>query len=317
MKRRNIKIVLVIFIALFLSIYLTYSQKDKNDKLLSSQVDANPKILVVSSLFPWYDLAKEIGGERVNSILLLSPGLDAHSFEPKPQDILKISQSQLFLYTSDEMEPWAKDLEQALNGNNRMIALAEVAELSETENNNEGLKHSDPHIWLDPLIMKDLASHLVDVLSELDPLGSSVYQANLARYQASLERLDEDYRETLSHCQRHELIYAGHSAFAYLARRYQLDYETASGFSPNAESTPARLVALSDKLRTKDAHYLFTDSLENQQLAQALSQNSGLEILTLKTGANLAKTDFVANLNYEAIMRYNLKQLSIGLLCQE
>lgn len=323
MSRKKLVILIVIVLALFLSLYLSYLTKDRHEIQLATLKSSDNRILVVASLFPWYDLAQEIGGERVQTVLLLSPGLDAHSFEPRPQDILMINQADLFLYTSKEMEPWAQDLASALNSLNKSLAMTEVLDLGDQTNftDENDLVSSDdnhdPHIWLDPIIMGKLARELKPVLSQLDPEGESIYQSNLLKYLARLDQLDRDYRETLNNCESRQVIFAGHSAFAYLARRYQLDYISASGFSPNAESTPNRLVVLSDLLRKNKAKYLFSDSLENKQLAEALAKNMGLEILSLKTGANLSKTDFASQLSYEDIMRYNLSQLSQGLTCQK
>lgn len=327
MKLRNLRILAIIFLALFISIYLSSLKEDEGSETNLTSVSKDEEILVVSSLFPWYDLVKEIGGDRVKSVLLLSPGLDAHSFEPKPQDILRISQSAIFFYTNKEMEPWAKDLTQSLNNSLKIVALAEDMSQLEVEHeadhdhadehdDNHEHEHGDPHVWLDPIIMKDMARRVKADLSEVDSQGEAIYAANLAKYLDRLSALDTDYRDTLANCQQREVIYAGHSAFAYLAERYNLDYESASGFSPNAESTPGRLIALSNSLAEKNLGYLFTDSLENQQLAEALSRSGKIEILTLKTGSNLSKADFAANLSYEDIMRYNLSQLSLGLICQ-
>lgn len=333
MKNKHFWLIIIILAAFFFPVYLSYLQRDVNDTQERPPIKDQSKVLVVTSLFPWYDLVKEIGAERVEPVLLLSPGLDAHSFEPIPQDILRISQSDLFLYTNNLMEPWARNLTRSLNDSKRIIALVGDPSLFESDNvpdnegngNNNGDQdedfhddfHDDPHVWLDPLIMEDLAFKVKELLSSVDPGGRLVYQANYERYLASLELLDKDYRLTLSNCQNRDFIFAGHSAFSYLAKRYDLSYESASGFSPNAESSPKRLMVLNNKLEEKNLQYLFTDILENQQLAQSLSKSAKVEILNLKTGANLSKADFNANLSYIDIMRYNLEQLSKGLICQE
>ncbi len=280
------------------------------------------KISVVSSLFPWYDLSREIGGDRVETKLLLPPGVEAHAFEPTPSDMIALSKSNLFIYTGEYMEPWAQDILDGLDGSApASLVIGQdlaVLEGEEQEELNEEAEHSglDPHIWLDPMIMSKAAGRLAKALAELDPAGKSYYNQRLENYQSRLDQLDEDYRQSLSGCKQNTFIFAGHYAFGYLASRYSLQYEAAQGFSPDAESSPQRLQALSDLIRTTGAKYIFAEELENQQLAEALAQENGVKILLLNSAHNLSKADLKASLSYLEIMQANLKQLNTGLLCR-
>lgn len=301
-------------------------------------VAVSQPVSVVASLFPWYDLAKEIGGERVTATLLLPPGVEAHAFEPTPNDMINISRAQLFVYTGDYMEPWAKDLLASLGTETPdslvigegLAVLNSVAEhehedeimavgnnqLSveeEHEHEHEGL---DPHIWLNPMIMSKAAGRMAQKLAQLDPEGSAYYNARLENYQTRLEVLDEKYRHGLSQCEYQDFIYAGHYAFGYLADRYQLHYEAAQGFSPDAESSPQRLVQLAELLKNQAGEYVFAEELDNPQLAEALAKESGVKILRLNSAHNLSKADLRSGLSYLEIMANNLETLSLGLKCQ-
>jgi zinc transport system substrate-binding protein len=284
------------------------------------------KIGVISSLFPWYDLSREIGGDRVEAKLLLPPGVEAHAFEPTPSDMIALSKTKLFVYTGDYMEPWAQDILDGLGGSApaSLVIGQDLAVLEGVEHEHEegveeaGKEHSglDPHIWLDPMIMSKAAGRLAKALAQLDPAGSSYYNQRLEAYQHRLDQLDEDYRQTLTTCKQNNFIFAGHYAFGYLASRYNLKYEAAQGFSPDAESSPQQLQALSNLIKTTGVKYIFAEELENQQLAEALAQENGVKILLLNSAHNLSKDDLKDGLSYLDIMRSNLKQLSTGLLCR-
>lgn len=284
------------------------------------------KISVISSLFPWYDLSREIGGDLVEVKLLLPPGVEAHAFEPTPSDMIALSKTKLFVYTGDYMEPWAQDILDGLDGSapaslviGQDLAVLEGEEHEHEEDGEEdGEEHSglDPHIWLDPMIMSKAAGRLAKALAELDPAGKSYYNQRLENYQSRLDKLDEDYRRTLGACKQNNFIFAGHYAFGYLASRYNLQYEAAQGFSPDAESSPQQLQALSDLIKTTGVKYIFAEELENQQLAEALAQENGVKILLLNSAHNLSKDDLKDGLSYLDIMQSNLKQLSTGLLCR-
>ncbi|HQO11249.1 MAG TPA: metal ABC transporter substrate-binding protein [bacterium] len=286
------------------------------DKVQETTVasEASP-IIVVSSLFPWYDLSREIGGDRVNAKLILPPGVEAHAFEPTPGDMISISQADLFVYTGDYLEPWAQDILAGLNGNApESLAIGkDWAELPKAAPEDAGL---DPHIWLDPMIMFKAAGRLAQTLAKIDPDNKAYYYERLENYQARLEELDANYRQTLSTCKQQEFIYAGHYAFGYLAARYGLQYQAAQGFSPDAESSPQALSELLKSLKAESADYIFAEELDNPQLAKSLAKDAGVKILMLNSAHNVSKEDLKAGLTYEEIMKNNLKELSLGLKCQ-
>ncbi|MCJ7545844.1 MAG: zinc ABC transporter substrate-binding protein, partial [Deltaproteobacteria bacterium] len=72
-------------------------------------IDAG-KIKIVTTLFPLYDMAKNIGADKAHVSLLVPPGMEPHTFEPKPSDIIKINEADIFVYTGSIMEPWAEDI---------------------------------------------------------------------------------------------------------------------------------------------------------------------------------------------------------------
>lgn len=325
------KVLLLSFIFLVLIAFIVWNQ-DRNPEKDTNYNQAD-RVEIVTTLFPWYDLARQIGGDKVAVSLLLSPGLDPHSFEPRPQDMLNIKEADLFVYTSEEMEPWSLDL-LSQKEENKILEISaglntierpdidehkedshdEVDEHHEDEHGHEGL---DPHVWLDPLLMKEMALRLTEKLIAIDGNNEDYYRQRLSDYQESLNELDQAFQTTLANCASNTLVYAGHNAFSYLVQRYNLSYLAAQGFSPNAESTPTQLAQMSNSLKEQGLRYLYVDKMENQQLAAAVAQEAGVGILSLKTAGNIAREDLEANLSYQDIMRQNLEQLRIGLQCQK
>lgn len=290
-----------------------------------SSTNNSSQISIITSLFPWYDLSKEIGGNRVTVKLLLPPGVEAHAFEPTPSDMITISKADLFLYTGDYMEPWAQDIIDGLDGSapesliiGKDLAVLQGKEHEDEHEDEHEHEHSglDPHIWLDPMIMSKAAGRLAQTLAKIDPDNKAYYNQRLENYQNRLEKLDADYRSTLTKCKQKDFIYAGHYAFGYLANRYGLQYQAAQGFSPDAESSPKKLSDLLTTLKNDKADYIFAEELDNPQLAESLAKDAGVEILILNSAHNVSKDDIKAGLTYEQIMKNNLKKLSIGLKCQ-
>jgi zinc transport system substrate-binding protein len=295
------------------------------------------KITVVATLFPMYDFAKNIGQDKVEVALLLPPGVEAHVYEPKPSDIAKINEADIFVYTGEFMEPWAHDITQGANKNVKIVDASAGIELIKEEDNehehegeanqeeveqHEDEHHphhggADPHIWLDFENAKIMAKNIADALEKADPQNAIFYQNNLKAYQAKLATLDQNYKNTLSTCKTKTIIYGGHYAFGYLAKRYGLSYVAAQGFSPDSEPTAKDLISLTKQIKKDNIGYIFYEELTSPKIAETLSQETNAKMLLLNGAHNLAKEDYEAGATYISLMEGNLKNLAKGLNCQK
>lgn len=292
----------------------------------------NGKITIVSTLFPTYDFAKSIGGDRVSVMLLLPPGVEAHAFEPTPSDIIKINAAHIFVYTGEFMEPWAHDIIKGLNGGVKVVDASAGIELmtKEEEHEHEKTGHDksgnydyhhnggvDPHIWLDFGNAKIMAQNIATALQEIDPQNAEYYQNNLKEYQLKLTALDTAYRETLSAYKSKTIFYGGHFAFGYLARRYGLSHVAAMGFSPDAEPTAKDMVALVEKIEKYNINYIFYEKLISPKIAEILAEETGTKMLPLHPAHNLAKEEYERGVSFISLMEENLENLARGLAAQK
>lgn len=306
----------------------SFAQKSKTD---------SGKITVVTTLFPMYDFAKHIGKDKAAVILLLPPGVEAHAYEPKPSDIAKINEADIFVYTGEFMEPWAYDIIKGANKKVKIVSASAGIELIEEngeEHDHEGKtdhkkaihqedKHDyyhsglDPHIWLDFENAKIMAKNIAAALKTVDPKNAQFYEANFKDYQAKLTKLDQNYRDTLSSCQTNTIFYGGHYTFGYLAKRYDLDYVAAQGFSPDSEPTAKDLISLTEQVKKNNTGFIFYEELTSPKIAETLSQETSAKMLLLNGAHNLAKDDYDAGATYISLMESNLKNLAQGLICQK
>ncbi|NCQ06092.1 MAG: zinc ABC transporter substrate-binding protein, partial [Candidatus Moranbacteria bacterium] len=135
------------------------------------------KFTVVTTLFPLYDFVKNIGGDFVDVTLLLPPGVEAHSFEPKPSDIVRIDASDLFVYTGKFMEPWAEDIIKGVTNKNMQSVDASIGIdlMKLTPGMPDEANGLDPHIWLDFDNDKKMIHTLTSALIAKDPLHTAYY----------------------------------------------------------------------------------------------------------------------------------------------
>ena len=275
-------------------------------------------LTVVTSLFPLYDFAKNIGKDKADVSLLLPPGVEPHSFEPKPGDVLRIHDAAIFIYTDAAMEPWVAKILQAIENKNLLVIEAGKGIPLMKESPHEAGVHGgiDPHIWLDFANAQRMVDTICEGFCAKDPANKMFYKDNARTYNKLLSDLDIRYRTTLSHCKYTEIVHGGHFAFGYLAKRYNLQYAAAYGFSPDAEPTPRRLYDMSEKIKQKGIRYIFYEELLNPRVAEAIARETGTTLLKLSAAHNLTKEEFMQNVSFISIMEHNLKNLSTGLQCR-
>ena len=276
------------------------------------------KVKVITTLFPLYDFAKNVGGEKAEVMLLLPPGVEAHSFEPKPSDILKINNADIFVYTGKFMEPWANDVINSVEGAGLTAVDASAGIILEKESvhdDHEEHEGMDPHIWMDFDDAKIMIENVLNGFTAADPANKIYYERNAVALQAKLSKLDDDFRAALQGCRTRKIVYGGHYAFGYLAKRYGLQYMAAQGFSPDAEPTANDMVNLVRQIKDNNIRYIFYEELSNPEIAKMLASETGAEMLLLNAAHNLTKDEFEGGVTFISIMEKNLLNLKTGLEC--
>lgn len=293
------------------------------------------KLRVMTTIFPYYDWARIIGGEQVEATMLLPPGVEAHSFDPTPKDVVRIQQSDIFIFTGEYMEPWAEDLVAAAIGKGLTVieagALVSLYEKEQDEHGEHGHQkgrasqhhddhhHSDvdPHIWLEFTNAARIVEGMAQAFAARDPKNSELYTARAKAYGDSLNDLDTRYAATLATCRQRTIIYGGHFAFGYLARRYQLEHVSPyKGFSPNAEPSPKDIAALSKCMKKEGHSHIFFEEGIEPKVAKVISGETGAGMLLLHGAHNLGKKELDSKVSYLSLMNDNLERLRVGMQCR-
>lgn len=269
------------------------------------------KIKVITSLFPLQEFAQQVGGKYTEVTLLLPAGAEPHTWEPKPSDVFKIAQADIFIYIGAAMEPWADKAAKAASGK-KLYLLELLRSLSLTEE-----QKIDPHIWLDFALDLKIIDLIAGTLTKIAPEQATYFQQNASLYQGKLKDLDQKYQKILATCRQRSLILGGHAAFGYLAQRYGLQQIALSGINPNAEPTPKRMVEVIAITKKEKAKFIFAEEMVNPRLARALAKEAGVQILLLNPGANLTKKQRLGKVTFLGLMQRNLENLKKGLACQE
>ena len=317
MKKRIIYIIL----SLVLIISISGCVRDEND------IDGETKPIITTTLFPQYDFSKIIVGDKFDVIMLLPPGVEAHSFELTPKDMSTITNSDLFIYTGDTMEPWVNNIMDTLVEENvNVLDLSEGIKLKKFE--FEGHEHHeegeepeehedleyDPHYWTDPMNAKVMVDEILKAVVSIDKANEQYYTKNAEELKESLDKLDEEIREVVNNSESKTIISGGHFAFGYFADRYGLEYTSPyEGFSPNAEPSAQAIANLVQIVEETGAKAIFYEELVDPKIAKIISEQTGIEMLELHAAHNVSREELESEVHYIDIMNKNLENLKKGL----
>lgn len=284
---------------------------------------SGPKIKVVTTIFPLFDFARQVGGERVAVEMLLPAGAEPHTWEPSPRDIARLYDARVFIYNGAGMEPWADRLKGELAKKGVLVveAAAGLATLQGTEDAGEGagagggsgrVAGTDPHVWLDPVLAGEMVERIAAALAEADPAGRETYFARAKDYGRRLEDLDAGYRQALSGFAGRKIV-VSHAAFGYLARRYGLEQVGITGLVPDTEPDPRKMKEVAEICRRENVRYVFFEPPVSPRLAEAVAREAGARTLPLYPLASLAPDQAAAGTGYIELMKENLASLKTAL----
>ena len=283
------------------------------------QVEDKPQIMV--SLFPQYDIIRQIAQDKVDVELFLPAGSEPHSYEPSASTLMKIVEADLFVYSSDELEPWVKRLVEGnasedlivLDASNG-ITLLEADHGHEGEDEDEEELAFDPHYWLDPQNMIIMSESIRDALIEIDPENEAFYIENANSYIASLKELDSNWQDLFDRAQLNQIIYGGHFAFGYLSHRFGLEILSPySGYAPDAEPSAQALAGLMDVLAEKEINVIFYEELIDPRVARIIAEQAKVKIEVLHGAHNLNAEEMQAGWTFVSIMEDNIEKLKEAL----
>ena len=283
------------------------------------QLEDKPQIMV--SLFPQYDIIRQIAQDKVDVELFLPAGSEPHSYEPSASTLMKIVEADLFVYSSDELEPWVKRLVEGnasedlivLDASNG-ITLLEADHGHEGEDEDEEELAFDPHYWLDPQNMIIMSESIRDALIEIDPENEAFYIENANSYIASLKELDSNWQDLFDRAQLNQIIYGGHFAFGYLSHRFGLEILSPySGYAPDAEPSAQALAGLMDVLAEKEINVIFYEELIDPRVARIIAEQAKVKIEVLHGAHNLNAEEMQAGWTYVSIMEDNIEKLKEAL----
>lgn len=310
------------------------------------------KLRIVTTIFPPYDFARKIGGEHVEVTMLLKPGMESHSYEPTPADIIRIMNSDIFIYAGGESDVWVEELLEGNDGQVESYALLDWVEPLEEET-AEGMQvkgHShehehgladaadelsedhpddaeyesravhldeaeyDEHVWTSPVNAMLLVEELCSVMALKDPAHAEAFKKNAGAYEEELEKLDSAFKTAVENGQRRTIVFGDRFPLLYFVKTYGLDYYAAfPGCSMETEPSAAMIAFLTDKVKEEEIPVIFYLEMSNGRIAEAIAETTGAQTMVFYSGHSITAKDLRAGEDYLSLMYRNVEALEVAL----
>ena len=304
------------------------------------------KLKVVTTIFPEYDWVREILGDKADNAevtMLLDNGVDLHSYQPTADDIVKISDCDLFIYVGGESDEWVEDaLRNAANRNMKVINLLEVlGDSVKTEEIVEGMQEeeyehedaeehehedaeeheheeeADEHVWLSLKNAKMLVRVISKALQELDPDSKDIYAANADAYVKKLSALDAEYQTAVDAASNKTILFGDRFPFRYLVDDYGLRYYAAFvGCSAETEAGFETISFLAKRVDEWKLPCVLTIEGAQHKIAETIVRNTTAKnqrVLTMDSMQSTTSKDVKNGTTYLSVMEKNLSVLKEAL----
>ena len=299
---------------------------------------AEDKISIVSTIFPTFDFARAVAGDKADVTMLLKPGAEIHSFEPTPADIVTLQNADVFLYIGGESDVWVDELLSSMDMSGKQVirlmdAVTLVEEetvegMQEEEEGHEGeetaeAEHDheeaeyDEHIWTSPKNAVWMVNAIANALCAADASNEEIYRNNAAAYISQIESVDAQFDAVTQAAAHKIMVFGDRFPFRYFADEYGLQYRAAfPGCSTDTEASAATIAYLIDTVKANNLPYIYTIELSSQNIARSISEQTGAQILTLQSCQGISRDDFQAGETYVSLMQKNVESLRKGLVVE-
>ncbi len=248
---------------------------------------------IAATIFPLYDIARTVAGEDAEAVLITPPGASPHFFEPTPSLLKELHGTDIVFQVGAGLDSWIEDITTNIDGAST-VDLSTYIELKKTvaphlhedgDSMHSGHVHDhghahgefDPHYWLDPVIAKDIAMHMAEILAEENPAQTAAYVQRANAFAAELAKQDTAWKATLSEVSNKDIA-TFHNAFMYFTDHFGLSVAATFEPFPGKEPTPQYIAGLQEEI---DVHTITTFFLEPQMPKgpiQQFAKDNGLQV---------------------------------------
>lgn len=253
--------------------------------------------------------------------------MEAHGFDPTPADMTKLSKSDIFITSSDAMEPWKDKIVESLKIEEKVFDMSEhvkLREMEEDEHHEEEKEHHkhghehegiDPHYWVSLNNYILMTKVITQLFIEKDPVNKDIYKENSDKYLQKIEALKIKYDTSLNSCKNKKIL-VNHNAFGYFADEYDVKQYSISGLTPESKPSAKVVSELIDLVKNEKINTVFFEEFASPKVAQTIAKAANVKIDTLRPAENISKIENEKGYGYLEIMEDNLEKLKFAMDCK-
>jgi zinc transport system substrate-binding protein len=266
-------------------------------------------VRVVATIYPIADIVRQIGGGAVEVVTLLPPGASPHTFEPTPAQMRQVAEARVFVRVGAGLDSWTDKLLAGRSPTLTVVTLSDGVPLLGLTHEREhagapaaGASGGDPHIWLDPVLVRDqLVPAISAALAAVAPEQREVFDSGAARFRASLTGLDADIRTELAPLTNRNFI-GFHAAWRYFGERYDLHQVAVVEAFPGKEPSAREIAGVVEHARAAHVHAILIEPQMNPRIAEQIARDCGARTVLVD---ELGAPNLPGRSQYIDLMRYN------------
>ncbi|WP_336739132.1 metal ABC transporter solute-binding protein, Zn/Mn family [Aureimonas altamirensis] len=234
------------------------------------------------------DAVTQVGGDRVEVVALMGPGVDPHLYRPTASDIARMARADAVFYHGLNLEAQLREFLERLGARVPVVALADGLPHDRLHENPDYANQFDPHVWMDPRLWRGVVIEAADALSRMDPAGAEIYAANADAYLAEVDALADYGDRVLSSVpEGARVLVTAHDAFGYFGAAHGFEVLGIQGISTNSEAGVRQIESLVDTLVSRDIGAIFIESSVSDRNVRALIEGAAARGHTVKIGGEL------------------------------
>lgn len=261
----------------------------------------NNKLKIVTTIFPYYSIAKEICGDDADITMLLKPGAESHTYDPTPQDILAIKNADIFIYTGGEADKWVDTILSSIDTDKtKIIKSIDVAKLTPDQPDNM----YDEHVWTS---VKNAGLISDEIYVAID---NKKYKDNKDKLDKKLLELDIEFNKLAIESADKTLIFADRFPFTHFVNDYDFNYISAfPSCSEESEPSVQAMAEIINTVKNENIPYVFYIEFSNQKIADTIQSETGVKKLLFHSCHNITAEEFHSGVTYLSLMQQNLENL--------
>lgn len=339
---KNIKKILFLLVGIVL---FSGCSKAGETKDAAKSVEKKEGLKVYASVYPMYDFAKKIAGDKLDVEMLMPQGTEPHGWEPDTDTIKNLENADMLIYNGAGLEDWTdKVIDSLSNKNLKVVEASEGVELIKSSHNHEEEEHDhegaeenhnheaaennhnheaheedheheghhhgpmDPHVWISPKNAKIEMENIKNALVELDKENADYYESNYEKYAKMLDELDAKYKEKLA-ALPNKTIVVSHEAYGYLCKDYGLNQLGIKGVNAETEPDAKKMAEIISYIKENKITTIFTEELIDPKVSKIIADETGCVVKVLSPIEGLSEEQIKNKEDYFSIMEENLENL--------